>query len=181
MAATAQATRPEPHGSRTMTVTPTTDTEAGPSTATASPPESRESSVGVLRLRGGPVRRQRVEWAAETIDNEGMGKKKSKSELPQRVTCHAITAQIKRRHAQVRAMLTKLQSAAFTTSPGALTNHRLNLNPRTATTTMTAVRMTRTTMALLSVHATVAASAARWKRTAAPSQTAAAVMAARGA
>lgn len=71
-----------------MTVTPTTDTEAGPSTATASPPESRESSVGVLRLRGGPVRRQRVEWAAETIDNEGMGKKKSKSELPQRVTCH---------------------------------------------------------------------------------------------
>ena len=33
----------------------------------------------MLRLRGGPARRQRVMWSEGTIDNEGMGKKKSKS------------------------------------------------------------------------------------------------------
>lgn len=72
--------RPEAHGSRTMTVAQTTDSEAGPSTA--SPPTSREHTpeVGVLHLRGGPTRRQRVMWTSDTVDNEGMGKKKSKSE-----------------------------------------------------------------------------------------------------
>lgn len=78
--ATAQPTRPDNHGSRTMTITPTTDTEAGPSTG--SPPTSRSetpSSVGVLRLRGAPARRQHVMWTSDTVDNEGMGKKKSKS------------------------------------------------------------------------------------------------------
>ncbi|GMK55227.1 hypothetical protein CspeluHIS016_0202830 [Cutaneotrichosporon spelunceum] len=62
-----------------MTINPTTDTDAEPSTA--SPPASRSetpSSVGVLRLRGGPGRRQRVVWTSDTVDNEGMGKKKSK-------------------------------------------------------------------------------------------------------
>lgn len=79
MASTAHGPRPETHGSRTMTVTPTTDSEAGPSTS--SPPASREETpeVGVLRLRGGPTRRQRVMWTTDTVDNEGMGKKKSKS------------------------------------------------------------------------------------------------------
>lgn len=78
--ATAQSARPNTHGSRTMTITPTIDSEAGPSTT--SPPSSRSetpSSVGVLRLRGAPTRRQRVMWTTDTVDNEGMGKKKSKS------------------------------------------------------------------------------------------------------
>lgn len=63
-----------------MTITPTTDTEAGPSTG--SPPNSRSdtpNSIGVLRLRGAPARRQRVMWTTDTVDNEGMDKKKSKS------------------------------------------------------------------------------------------------------
>lgn len=78
--ATAQPTRPDNHGSRTVTITPTADTDAGPSTG--SPPTSRSetpSSVGVLRLRGAPARRQHVMWTSDTVDNEGMGKKKSKS------------------------------------------------------------------------------------------------------
>ena len=63
--------------SRTMTISPTPDNnESGPSRSD----HGRESSIGVLKLRGGPVRRQRVMWSDETIDNEGMGKKKSKSE-----------------------------------------------------------------------------------------------------
>ena len=60
-------------GSSTVTVTPATaETGAGPS----QPPRN---TVGVLKLRGGPSRRQRVVWSDETVDNEGMGKKKSKS------------------------------------------------------------------------------------------------------
>ncbi|KAK9451558.1 phosphatase inhibitor-domain-containing protein [Limtongia smithiae] len=34
--------------------------------------------VGTLRLRGGPVSDRRVAWSDDVIDNEGMGKKKSK-------------------------------------------------------------------------------------------------------
>lgn len=41
--------------------------------------ESCSTEAGVLRLRGGGNTR-RVVWTEETIDNEGMGKKKSKSE-----------------------------------------------------------------------------------------------------
>ncbi|BEI93339.1 uncharacterized protein CcaverHIS019_0509670 [Cutaneotrichosporon cavernicola] len=75
----AQTTRPENLGSRTMTITPTTDTDAGPSTVSPPPSGSETpSSVGVLRLRGAPGRRQRVVWTSDTVDNEGMGKKKSK-------------------------------------------------------------------------------------------------------
>ncbi|KAK1924332.1 phosphatase inhibitor-domain-containing protein [Papiliotrema laurentii] len=58
-----------------MTISPTpSQTEAGPS----SPRSETREAVGVLRLRGGPARRQRVMWSEGTIDNEGMGKKKSK-------------------------------------------------------------------------------------------------------
>lgn len=76
-----QQPRPETHGSRTLTVNPTSGSPNASATESAS--DSREgtpSSVGVLRLRGGPVRRNHVAWSSETIDNEGMGKKKSKSE-----------------------------------------------------------------------------------------------------
>ncbi|KAK9325881.1 phosphatase inhibitor-domain-containing protein [Lipomyces orientalis] len=34
--------------------------------------------VGTLRLRGGPVSDRRVTWGEDVIDNEAMGKKKSK-------------------------------------------------------------------------------------------------------
>lgn len=44
------------------------------------PASLEEASIGALRLRGGPRRtRQRVAWNVDVVDNEGAGKKKSKS------------------------------------------------------------------------------------------------------
>lgn len=78
---TAQQPRPETHGSRTLTVNTNSDTpEASAAESASDSREGTPSSVGVLRLRGGPIRRNHVAWSAETVDNEGMGKKKSKSE-----------------------------------------------------------------------------------------------------
>lgn len=37
------------------------------------------SIAGRLRLRGAARTRQRVTWVEDTVDNEGMGKKKTKS------------------------------------------------------------------------------------------------------
>ena len=63
--------------SRTVTihdVQPRRDIEAGGSQGSAQQP------VGALRLRGGPRRsRQRVAWDEDVVDNEGAGRKKSKS------------------------------------------------------------------------------------------------------
>lgn len=59
-------------GSRTLT-----QTGAPPQEGNAGGPS--EPVAGVLKLRGGPSRRQKVVWREDTIDNEGMGKKKSKS------------------------------------------------------------------------------------------------------
>ncbi|WWC62111.1 uncharacterized protein I303_104701 [Kwoniella dejecticola CBS 10117] len=50
-----------------------TEIEAGPSNSSPEQPPA-----GVLKLRGGPLKKQRVVWSEETVDNEGMGKKKSK-------------------------------------------------------------------------------------------------------
>ena len=70
----AQTTQPE-SSSRTLTQTATPARGTGPNSNDAGPSEP----VGVLKLRGGPSRRQKVVWSEETVDNEGMGKKKSKS------------------------------------------------------------------------------------------------------
>lgn len=59
-----------PSGSQTITHTPAESEGEAP---------DPNHEIGVLRLRGGPVRRQRVVWADEVVDNEGMGKKSSKS------------------------------------------------------------------------------------------------------
>lgn len=72
-----------PSGSQTITSSPTTDEQdqEGSGSASGSGRERENGTeIGVLRLRGGPVRRQRVVWAEEVIDNEGMGRKSSKSE-----------------------------------------------------------------------------------------------------
>lgn len=69
-----QQTQPE-SGSRTLTQTAATARDAGQNENNGGPSEP----VGVLKLRGGPSRRQRVVWSEGTVDNEGMGKKKSKS------------------------------------------------------------------------------------------------------
>jgi hypothetical protein len=78
-----QQQRPADTGSRTLTISRSATPDlarAGTAPTTASESEAVESPpVGVLRLRGGPTRR-RVVWRDDTVDNEGMGKKKSKSE-----------------------------------------------------------------------------------------------------
>lgn len=69
------------HGSRTITVTDAQPREAphadGANSSTRVAPQG-----GVLRLRGGPRNTQRVVWREDVIDNEGCGKKSSKSTLP---------------------------------------------------------------------------------------------------
>jgi protein phosphatase 1 regulatory subunit 11 len=89
-------------GSRTLIMhdaqpvtNPTGDPSAGDDDV--GPGSSTTSNVGSIHLRGGPrVSRRRVAWTDETVDNEGMGKKKSKSESaiqlyasgnPQLTTC----------------------------------------------------------------------------------------------
>ena len=39
------------------------------------------SQAGTLRLRAAPSNQQRVQWADDVIDNEGMGKKSSKGKF----------------------------------------------------------------------------------------------------
>ena len=86
------ATRPQPSvapaaGARTITTT-----GAQPQENIGSGEEGGGASdgnvVGVLRLRAGRARGQgpRVAWTEDVVDNEGMGKKKSKSKSP----AHAI-------------------------------------------------------------------------------------------
>jgi hypothetical protein len=66
-------------GSRTLTIPQTREVSdvSSPNEPEAGP--SRSPTAGVLKLRGGPARRQKVVWSEETVDNEGMGKKKSNS------------------------------------------------------------------------------------------------------
>lgn len=68
---------PAETGSRTTTQTGTPTQGDGRQEDRAGP---SQPVVGVLKLRGDrPVRRQKVGWTEGTIDNEGLGKKKSKS------------------------------------------------------------------------------------------------------
>ncbi|KAF9328206.1 Type 1 phosphatases regulator ypi1 [Podila minutissima] len=61
------ARRPATHGSRTMILDPTETYE-----------EPTDPIVGVLELTGEPSTGRRVQWDEEVVDNEHMGKKKSK-------------------------------------------------------------------------------------------------------
>ena len=64
-------------GSRTLTVLDTQPLEGD----IESHPSDEVATVGALRLRGRPRRNhQRVAWGDSVVDNEGCGKKKSKSE-----------------------------------------------------------------------------------------------------
>lgn len=68
---------PADTGSSTLTQTGNPSAEARDQAGRAGP---SEPVVGVLKLRGDrPARRQKVVWSEGTVDNEGMGKKKSKS------------------------------------------------------------------------------------------------------
>ena len=67
-------------GSRTVTITAANpeeaeaDSQPGPSTTEPQPPLR-----SVLKLRGGPRSRPQVQWTEDVVDNEGAGRKKSKS------------------------------------------------------------------------------------------------------
>ncbi|CAG8471332.1 12676_t:CDS:2 [Racocetra persica] len=66
---------PETYGSRTMTLHPEDLEEQSSGEETRNPSQS----VGTLRLRGGGLPSGRkVKWDENVVDNEGMGKKKSK-------------------------------------------------------------------------------------------------------
>ena len=69
---------PETYGSRTMTLHPEELVEdAGPDSLEEAN-DSSQQPVGTLKLRGSPSDRK-VKWDDGVVDNEGLGKKKSKS------------------------------------------------------------------------------------------------------
>ncbi|KAI5478876.1 type 1 phosphatases regulator Ypi-1 [Pseudohyphozyma bogoriensis] len=74
-AARPSSTAPANHGSRTLTVN---ETHADPSTGEPSTSTSSSNDAGVLRLRGRALNSARVQWTDETVDNEFLGRKKSK-------------------------------------------------------------------------------------------------------
>jgi hypothetical protein len=66
-------------GSRTITITGAPPHEDDGSSA--GPSGESSSAVGTLRLRGATKKsRQRVVWSDDVVDNEGCGRKSSKSE-----------------------------------------------------------------------------------------------------
>ncbi|GAA5865623.1 hypothetical protein JCM1840_001463 [Sporobolomyces johnsonii] len=77
-----QAT-PASHSSRTLTINSTPTADPADPTASSDPSQpvagpSDPDQVGVLRLRGRGPQGQRVQWTGETVDNEMLGRKKSK-------------------------------------------------------------------------------------------------------
>ena len=69
------------NGSRTMVALDSQPREEADDVGSGVESGTDERVLGVLHLRGGPRRRPRVAWTEDVIDNEGMGKKKSKSEF----------------------------------------------------------------------------------------------------
>lgn len=70
------------------TRTPASPTASGTQTSTSTPSAVRTRAPdGTLRLRGGPIEDRRVRWDQGVIDNEGMGKKKSKGATPSILVC----------------------------------------------------------------------------------------------
>lgn len=103
----AQRSPPTRTSTATLTQTQTTPTDTPPQT--------------VLQLRAGPSTERRVVWTEETVDNEGLGKKKSKSES------YSLAVLSPSHWTNVVATANHEQSAAFITSDEHLTN-RLQMN-----------------------------------------------------
>ena len=126
--------QPAASSSRTMTITsnPSSD-PSQPDADDSNPP------IGVLKLRGGPVRQQRVLWSDEVVDNEHMGKKKSKSEFVQTTPPppHADWLHSGERNRfpfghidlVAKSEIADQKSAAYITSPEHTTNPPLNPIP----------------------------------------------------
>jgi protein phosphatase 1 regulatory subunit 11 len=73
--------RPETYGSRTMTIHPEELAEEQGSASSGEANDSSTQPVGTLKLRGGGGQssNRKVKWDDDVIDNEGLGRKKSKS------------------------------------------------------------------------------------------------------
>jgi protein phosphatase 1 regulatory subunit 11 len=74
-------TRGAADGSRTLTLRDDQPREDDGAGAPGAGPSGTAPDDGVLHLRGGPhaARPRRVMWTEDTVDNEGAGRKKSKS------------------------------------------------------------------------------------------------------
>ena len=69
-------------GSRTITIqdsAPREEGESSSATSSSQPAAGPSVDPGVIHLTGGPRSRPRVAWSEEVVDNEGCGRKKSKS------------------------------------------------------------------------------------------------------
>ncbi len=81
----ATSSRMGPGGGQTLLQTPVA---SGPTTTTQAPEQA------VLHLRGaepGGETGRRIQWAEDVVDNEKMGKKKSKGLSPVILSCYRIT------------------------------------------------------------------------------------------
>ncbi len=99
-----------------------TETNAAPHPPIAIP-------IGTLRLRATAAPNDtRVRWAEDVIDNEGLGRKSSKSssfEMSQLFSRRISHDNGKTQDGRVNADVTMTQFAAFTTRPTKWANHRL--------------------------------------------------------
>ncbi|KAJ3368646.1 Type 1 phosphatases regulator ypi1 [Allomyces arbusculus] len=66
------------HGSRTMVIEQVASAEAPPPAADEEPAQEDPAVVGHIDLRGGPLFVGHVTWDESVVDNEGLGRKKSK-------------------------------------------------------------------------------------------------------
>mgnify|MGYP002477718697 FL=1 len=78
MQRTPQGPTPASHSSRTLTLS-----DAPPSSSSSDPQPAPANPLPTLRLRGRADPGARgVTWSDNTVDNEGLGRKKSKSASP---------------------------------------------------------------------------------------------------
>lgn len=101
-------------GSQIVTATPTPERDANEASGSnAAAGSSEDHSVLRLRLMGGDINRPRVVWDENVVDNEFLGRKKSKSKF----TFLFI------RETNADSYVTLPQSAAYTTNQKHSANH----------------------------------------------------------
>ncbi|CAI2166413.1 16057_t:CDS:2 [Funneliformis geosporum] len=70
--------RPETYGSRTLTLHPEELAEDAESVPSREADDTSSQPIGTLKLRGRPSDNRKVKWDDGVVDNEGLGRKKSK-------------------------------------------------------------------------------------------------------
>ena len=123
--------------------------QAAPATATQTQTGAvpRQRIAGTLRLRGEPSQpRRRIQWADDVVDNEGLGRKKSKG------TCIRSTINLTPR----RMLTISNQSAAYTTDLEQLASRLRRTNPLHHL--IATAKMTATAAVMPSLRSSMAAS-----------------------